>query len=116
MSETFTNLGNLYYLSNRYGDAEKAYNKALEINEKLSIQNPKVFEIQLCNLLINFGIFQADLFEKEPKQAYKTKGLSYAERAIYILSKYPDVPQAQDYMKRAIDLKQKLENPPVIEP
>ena len=85
----------------------------MKIREKLAKQNPRVFEIQLCQALYNLGIFQTMLIEKEQKQIYKIKGLSYFERAISILNKYPDIPEAQEYMKRAIKLKQKLENTPV---
>jgi len=106
------NLGLLYQDSNRY-EADSAFSRALKIREKIAKQNPRAFEIELCETLINLGIFQFVLLGKEPKQAYKTKGVFFFERAISILSKYPDVPQAQEYMKRAIKLKQKLENAPV---
>ncbi len=110
---TKRNLGALYLTINNYTEADNAYTYSLNIYEDLARQKPNEFDSYICETLQSLIYVQFKLLEKDPKESYKIKGLSYIERAISIFKKYPDKPQSQEYMQQALNWKKQLENTPV---
>ncbi len=101
LANTLNNLGNLYSDLKDYTKATNAYERALAIRERLAADNPQAYELDLCMTMVNMSYLYQILYERDPKQTYKIEGLALAERAIKILQKYPDIPQAQEDLDRA---------------
>ena len=102
---TLQNLGILYWKLDQNKNSIDAYERALTILEKLSATNPQAYEIHLCQTMLPLSMLYESMFKLDPQSEYKNKGLALAERAMSILSKYPNIPRAQNYLKDANDLK-----------
>lgn len=104
---TLCHLGNFYRYTSRFSEASDAYKEALDIREQLAKENPEnptSFELDVTNTLIAMGYLYQALLEKENKEFYKNEGLCLVKRAITILKKYPDIPQAISNMEKAREL------------
>jgi tetratricopeptide (TPR) repeat protein len=97
---TIHNLGLFHFSRKNFPEAFAKLNEAREIRETLAQKNPPAFDLDLCQTLIPLGI----LHTLSPEGSKET-ALSLFNRAISILKKYPDVPQAQKYLKIAEELK-----------
>ncbi len=87
VATVLNNLGFLYILGKKLKEAESVLREALEIREALIKFNPHAFEIDYCSTLVALSKILS------PKEARRLQ-----ERAIKILEKYPEVPQARKYL------------------
>ncbi len=93
---TIHNLGLFHALRKNFPEAFAKLNETREIRETLAHKNPPAFDLDLCSTLIPLGI----LHTLSPEGSKET-ALSLFNRAISILKKYPDVPQAKQYLEIA---------------
>ncbi len=130
-------LGTLYSNTQRYGEAEDTYKKAIEVCERLSEQDPAAFEPYSAMCYGNLGLLYSDtqryteaeeLYKKaigirerltqqnpaahEPNLAisYNALGILYSDTQRYA--------EAEDTYKKAIEIQERLaqQNPAAFEP
>ena len=104
VATTIHNLGLFHFSRENFPEAFAKLNEAREIRETLAQKNPPAFDLDLCQTLIPLGM----LHILSPEVS-KENPLSLFNRAISILQKYPDVPQAKKYLKDAEELKKVIE-------
>ncbi len=90
-----------------YTNACAHLREALGIREKLALENPAAFDLDLCQTLLTM-IF---LYVSAPETCSpgETEITALFLRAEQILKKYPQVPRAQNMLKIVEELKEALE-------
>jgi len=106
VATTLNNLGSLNVDMKKYSDALLQFLEALNIRKKLAAANPQAFDLGLCKTILSMTL----LYTEAPDACAEIKGEipSLLNRAITILKKYPDYPQAQKYLNMAEQLKTKI--------
>ncbi|MCX6580057.1 MAG: tetratricopeptide repeat protein [Candidatus Aminicenantes bacterium] len=103
---TLNNWGLLNISRKEYPDALSNLREALNIREKLAAISPSDFDLDLCQAIFTM----TDLYFSSPEACAELKGEipTLLDRAIDILKKYPDNPQALQFLKYAEQLKNEI--------
>ncbi len=103
---THNNLGILNINLQKYPDALSQFQETLKIHETFVAKNPQAFELVLCNTILVMTF----LYTEAPEACAEIKDEipSRLERAITILKKYADIPQAQKYLRDAERFKEQI--------
>ncbi|MCX6580055.1 MAG: tetratricopeptide repeat protein [Candidatus Aminicenantes bacterium] len=106
VANTLNNLGILNINHKKYADALSNFREALSIREKLVVISPPAFDLDLCQTILSMAF----LYTIAPDDCAELKGEipSLLNRAITILKKYPDNPQAQKYLDVVGQLKKEI--------
>ncbi len=136
-STVLNNLGNIYSDKKYYSTAELVYKRALEINERLALKNPQIYEPDVAMTLINMGILYRAKYDYKMAQSCYIRALEIYDRfavndpenikshlAIIfnnlgvLYSAMNDVRAAIDAYKKALDIREELaaKNPQSHEP
>jgi len=107
VATTLNNLGLLKITSEDYTSACAHLREAFEIREKLASQNPSAFDLPLCQTILTMAYLYSSAPDACP--SIKEKIPSLLERAVTILKKYPDNPQAKNLLEFAEQLKNIIE-------
>ena len=93
---TLNNLGLLNINHKKYADALSNFREALSIREKLAAISPPAFDLVLCKTILSMAF----LYTIAPDACAEIKEEipSLLDRAITILKKYPDNPQALQFL------------------
>jgi len=102
---TLNNLGLLKITSEDYTSACTFLQEALEIREKLASQNPAAFDLDLCQTIL--AMYLLYVSAPDACAGIKDEIPSLFDRAITLLKKYPDNPQAQKILA-AVELLKKI--------
>lgn len=81
-----------------------AYQKALEIRERLASINPQIYELDIAITLINMGILYGDWFEDTNNKRYVEIGLITTLKCESVLKNCINSPTVQNYNKYVIAL------------
>ena len=100
-SSVLNNLANLYRAKNDYPAAQAAYQRALEIRERLAATNPQTYEPDVAMTLNNLGFLCQARLEATADFRYRENGLNYVHRSIKILKTCPDIPVVQEQKRKA---------------
>jgi tetratricopeptide (TPR) repeat protein len=103
LAMTLNNLAVLEIQTEKYSNACAHLLEALEIREKLAAANPAAYDIDLCRTMLTI-VFLSN----SAPEVVKSAGLdidALLNRAGEILNKYPDIPQAQELLKMAEELR-----------
>ena len=60
LGDSYNNLANLYYVTQRFSDSEQMYNSALEIYKRLAATNPQTYDPDLAMSYNNLGVLYSD--------------------------------------------------------
>jgi len=100
------NIALLDMKNQKYSDAFNRLREALTIREKLATQNPSAFELSLCETIL--PMISLSITAPNVCGSIKNEIPPLLDRAITILKKYRDNPQAQNYLKFAEELKTEI--------
>jgi tetratricopeptide (TPR) repeat protein len=100
-AETLNNLGILFGKAGDEKSASQYLSKAIEIFERLSIENPARFGLKLCQSNLALGI-------AEVNSGNEAEGIDAVKRALDIATGYPGIPAAMKVAENASAILTKL--------
>ena len=90
LGDSYNNLANLYYVTQRFADSEQMFNSALEIYKRLMGENSFIYGQRLANCL--FGLANSQV-----KQEKYTEAISPFEQALEFYKKEAEQGKSIDY-------------------
>ena len=90
LGDSYNNLANLYYVTQRFSDSEQMYNSALEIYKRLMGENSFIYGQRLANCL--FGLANSQV-----KQEKYAEAISPFEQALEFYKKEAEQGESIDY-------------------